>query len=57
MNIDLEKVLQFIRKKAEEFELEGFRYNNSNPELAKYCYDQCFSIEEIADELGRGNLK
>lgn len=51
MKVELEKVLNFIRKKAGEFELEGFRHNENHPELAKSCYAQCFAIEEIANQL------
>jgi len=51
MKVELEKVLNFIRKKASEYELEGFKHNETNSDLARSCYAQCFAIEEVADRL------
>lgn len=51
MKVDLQKVVDFIRKKAGEIELEGFRREKESPELSASCFAQAFAVEEVADQL------
>lgn len=51
MKVDLQKVIDFIRKKAGEIELEGFRREKESPELSASCFAQAFAVEEVAEQL------
>lgn len=51
MKVDLQKVVDFIRKRAGEIELEGFRREKESPEFSASCFAQAFAVEEVADQL------
>lgn len=52
MKVELEKVLNFIRKKSGEYELEGYKRKEQDLNiLSKSYFDQCFALEEIANQL------
>ena len=51
MQVDLEKVLKVIRRKANENELESYRRKEENSELSHAFMMVCFELELLASHL------